>query len=205
MRLVAIEKARDHLELAKSAAEGLNLNHGIKAYEQAWSQFLSQASRFYSKLEQGSKGCTASEPWFGRKKHERKKDQLLSYIHHARDSDEHGLDYITRTRARSGSIKFPEAQEVTVSMMMRVNEDGSMDIKNPTVKTPTGEYDQMMLEDPRVELMTVHDRRFHDKFDPPEMHLGRPIVGRSPPEIAKLAIAYLEKVLGEASELPEHA
>jgi hypothetical protein len=203
MRSVAIEKASEHLELAKAAAARLNFDNGVRPYIHAWSQFLSESSRFYSKLEQGQKGCSKSEPWFGLKKYERRKDPLLAYIHHARDKDEHGLDYITRTTAKSATLSFPPAQEVRTSMMMRVNSDGTMDVKDVKVTTPTGEYDQMMLENPRIELMTVRERG--RVYDPPEMHLGKPIVDRSPAGIAKLALLYLEKCLNEASKLPEHA
>src|SRR5438045_1159874 len=95
MKTTAIDKAHEHLELARAAAENLHAENGFKPYQQAWSLFLSQVSRFYSKMEQGSKGCGKSEGWFGRKKHERRSDPLLSYIHHARDADEHGLECVT--------------------------------------------------------------------------------------------------------------
>jgi hypothetical protein len=156
-------------------------------------------------MEQGAKGCNKSEPWFGRRKRERKVDQLLSYLHHARDSDEHGLEDVSRIRAKGASLKFPEAQEVRASFMMRLNEDGSMDIRNPTVTTPQGTFNQVELEDPHFELVTVKDERFGDKFDPPLMHLGRPIVGREPKVLADLTIRYLEEFLAAAEKLPTHA
>jgi len=66
MKEIALAKSCEHLNLAKAAAEGLSLRNGFKLYEQAWSQFLSQVGRYYSKLEQGAKGCKESESWFGR-------------------------------------------------------------------------------------------------------------------------------------------
>lgn len=203
MKAVALAKARQHLDQAKEAAAKLTLDNGFKPYEQAWSDFLSQASRFYSKLEQGSKGCGKTEGWFGRKKHERRKDQLLSYIHHARDSDEHGIDHITRQRADGRSIKFPEATEVTTRMWMKRNADGTLDVRDVSVVTPDGKFEREELVNPRVELVTVHDRRYGDSFDPPIMHLDRPIVDKSPSHLAEMAIRYFEGMLDEASKLPQ--
>jgi hypothetical protein len=201
MNLIAFEKALEHLELAKVAASKLTLDSGVKAYELAWRDFLAEASRIYSKLESGSKGNSKSEPWFAKKKHDRKKDPLLQYIHQARDAAEHGFHYVTRTRARGGTISFPKTQEVSVSMHVKMNEDGTMDIRNPTVKTPEGEFNQMLLEEPRVELVKVLNRGRW--YDPPEMHLGKPIVGRTPASIAALAIGYLGGLLGDAGKLPK--
>jgi hypothetical protein len=204
MKTIALEKAREHLRLAREAADKLTPANGFRSYSEAWSQFLAQVSRFYSKMEQGAKGCNKSEPWFGRRKRERKTDQLLSYLHHARDSDEHGLEDVCRIRVKGASLKFPQTQEVRASIMMRMNEDGTMDIRNPSVTTPDGTFDQVELEDPRFVLVTVRDDRFGDKFDPPVMHLGHPIVGREPPILASLALRYLDEFLADAETLPTH-
>jgi hypothetical protein len=45
---------------------------------------------------------------YGRAKHERRNDPLLSYIHHARNADEHGIKDITRVAKGEGKIRFHE-------------------------------------------------------------------------------------------------
>jgi hypothetical protein len=65
------------------------------------SDFLIAANRIFSKLEQGSKTNGQSKAWFGRKRHERRTNPLLRYIHHARNADEHGLAKVT-DRTASG-------------------------------------------------------------------------------------------------------
>lgn len=202
MKSVALHKAKEHLKLAKEAATKLTLEDGFKPYERAWTEFLAQVSRLYSKMEQGSKGCGKSEAWFGRKKHDRKKDPLLSYLHHARDCEEHGIDYGTALRADETTIKFPQTAEVSFRALVKVNEDGSVDMRDATVVTPDGEFSHAEHVNPRVELVTVKDDRFHDSFDPPNEHLGKPLEDVSPPTVAALAISYLERLLEEASELP---
>ena len=204
MKPVALIKAREHLDLAKAAAERLNLENGFKAYEQAWSDFLSQASRFYSKMEQGCKGCNKSEPWFGNKKHERRTDALMSYLHHARDSDEHGLERIAEKTGERLNVHMKKgATDVHAKFEMMLDSNGKIHIRNPETSTPQS-IDRFEMVNPRTELVTVRDHRFGDKFNPPEMHLDRPIVDKTPLGLAKIAIRYLESALNEASTLPKH-
>lgn len=77
MKRIALDKAAGHLELAKEAVHQMAGATNFKTYEMAWQDFLSQASRFYSKLEQGSKGCKKSEPWFGGKNTSAKKTRCF--------------------------------------------------------------------------------------------------------------------------------
>jgi len=203
MRTIAIQKARDHLDLARQAVSGMDITLGFKTYEQAWSQFLTQVSRFYSKLEQGSKGCGKSVGWYGRIKHQRRKDPLLSYLHHARDSDEHSIEDIVRRRASGASIKFPSAKEVRFSANIRMNSDGTMEVQNQSIETPDGRFTDVEVENPRIQLVTVRDDRFGDKFDPPKEHMGAGIIDTSPLGIANIALEYLEATLQEALELPQ--
>jgi hypothetical protein len=199
---VAVAKARQHLQAAAEAAEQLDIANGYGRFEQAWSDVLSQLSRCYSKLEQGAKGCSTSEPWFGRKKQERKVDPLLAYIHHARNSDEHGLDYITQRAADSASLHFPPTNEVNVSFEMMVDDKGAMHVRNPQVKSPNGGVNRVEIVNPRVELVSVRDRGVI--YDPPIMHAGKPIVNASPQSIAKLAVRHSEALIEEAAKLPQH-
>lgn len=202
MKPVAIEKASDHLEAARQSANALKLDDGFKSFERAWSDFVSQANRVYAKLEQGAKGCRKSEPWFGRCKSDRKKDALLSYLHHARNSDEHGLDYITQRAADAMTLGFPATTEATVGFEMMLDENGRVHIRNPTVKSPKGGINSVEIQNPRVELAPVTDRG--KTYAPPTMHVDRPIVDKSPSGIATLAIRYLENMLDEACKLPKH-
>lgn len=202
MKKIAIEKASEHLELARATIDRLSLAYGPKAYSQAWSDFLSQTSRFYGKLEQGAKGCKTSEPWFGRMKAERKRDPLLAYIHHARNSDEHGLDYVVAETGSSLIGNMAEgATEFHMAAEVMVDATGKLHVRNPQTKSPDA-FTSVRLTEPRMELATVKDRG--NKFEPPEVHLGRPIVFNSPPAVAKLAVDYLAFMLIEVAKLPEH-
>jgi len=204
MKRVALQKAAEHLDLAKSAIQRMSEAKSFKAYEQGWVEFLAQASRFYSKLEQGAKGCDKSTPWFGKKKHERRKDSLLSYIHHARDCEEHTIDYTASITADMLQGQLPEQGEFKMSCTFMLDKNGKQHFRNIKATGPDGEDLPVELVNPQLALTTVYDRRFGDHFDPPTIHLTRPIVDTTPRGIANLAIQYLEEMLKEAGKLPQH-
>ena len=92
MKKQAVEQARGQLEAAKAAVEGLRHSGNFEEFSTAWSAFLHNANRIYTKLEAGSKLNAKSRQWFGQMKRERKANSLLQYIRQARNSDEHGLE-----------------------------------------------------------------------------------------------------------------
>jgi hypothetical protein len=63
----------------------------------AWIDFLYAFNGVYQKLQKGSLLNGKSKAWFGRIKHMRDSDELLSYLHQARNAEEHGLEAITKT------------------------------------------------------------------------------------------------------------
>lgn len=202
MKSVAIEKAEGHLEVAREALDRLRIEGGYKSYERAWSVIIAELSRFYSKLEQGAKGCNLSEPWFGQVKRARKTDPLMAYLHHARNSEEHGLEYITQRGADGLSLRFPATNEVKVGFEMMIDDAGVMHVRNPTVQSPNGGIESVEIVNPRVDLVQVWDRGI--AYQPPQNHKTRPIVDCSPLGCARLAIRCLESTLAEARNLPAH-
>jgi len=71
----AITQSTQRIQKARSALDRLNRAK----------TFLEMQSA------QGAKGYGRSEAWFGRKKKERRDDDLLKYMWQARNSDEHGI------------------------------------------------------------------------------------------------------------------
>ena len=69
---------------------------------------------------------------------------------------------------------------------------------------PSGEEVPYELVNPKLALLKVHDRRYGDSFDPPAVHLARPIVDTTPRGVARLALTYMEDMLAEAGGLPGH-
>jgi hypothetical protein len=88
----AISAAQAEIARARRAILLLEKPKNFSEAASAWFEFLLAANRIYSKLERGAKGNGRSMAWFGRMKHARKNDELLSYLHHARNAEEHGLE-----------------------------------------------------------------------------------------------------------------
>jgi hypothetical protein len=194
MKKIAVEQARSRFEKAQSAILAMEQSKDFSAAETAWSDFLLATSAVYSKLEQGAKGSGSSEGWFGRKKHDRRTDPLLSYIHHARNADEHGIEPVTERK--EGSLKIGGGGAYRF--------DGTVGEQTDlTVTHLAGPPPIVKIELPHVKLVTVKDSRYGDNFDPPTKHLGEEVRDQSPLNVAKLALSYLESLLAEAAELTE--
>ncbi len=204
MKKIAVEKATAHLAKARRALAALERAKRFDVFEEAWGDFLTEYGRFLSKLQTGSKVNPQSRQWYGALKRQCRDDPLMAYLFQARNAAEHGLGDVARLAADAGRMRFPASKEVTLSMSMRINEDGSMDVKNPKVVTEHGEFTGVELWNARAELVTVYDDRFpQDRWDPPQMHGGRPIVDRSPAGLAKMALIFMDVILADAAKLPE--
>jgi hypothetical protein len=194
----AITQAEIRFQKAQEASSKLQEVTAFADAESAWSDFLSAASTIYSKLEQGAKTSGKSAAWFGRKKKDRKDDPLLSYIHHARNSDEHGIENIT---SRHQSYKMPDNNPIGLLEII-VPEGKSVD--DIALIAPDGTRHPVQV--PRhnfIRMQTVTDSRYGDDFPVPETHLGKPleIDQITPSAISILALSYLKDLIAEATDL----
>jgi hypothetical protein len=163
----AVEQAKLRFIKAQKALAAFKAATNFADAEEAWTDFLIAASAIYSKLEQGAKGHPKSEPWYGRKKKERKDDPLLRYIHHARNSNEHGIERVVGVTPpnRDGygrHLKFNE--RVPIKFEGRDPKTGEV--------LGTGEG---VFAGPTLKPIAVYDRKHGDHFVPPETHMGKDI------------------------------
>lgn len=189
MEKSAVDAARVSLGKAKSSVEAIRSAKQYPEFEAAWSDFLLAAGRIYSKLEQGAKNSGKSKAWFGRQKHARRTDTLLSYIHHARNADEHGIERVTQMQP--GSIGIGSTGSTLIKRMVI---DGNM-VMADTVGDPL----RVTVTPNSVRLVPVMDHG--DRYEPPVSHLGSPINKPSPLAVAELAVSYLETLTDEAAKL----
>ncbi len=163
----AVEQAKGRLQRAERALERLKAAANYDEAEESWSDFLLAAATIYSKLEQGSKSKGTSSGWFGRKKKERKDDPLLRFLHHARNSDEHGIERVAerggnKTDFLTGeSLKFNERR---AKRILEVLDGKTGKIRHTNVK--------VYLYGPSLMMTRVYDRRFGDHCDPPNRAHG---------------------------------
>jgi hypothetical protein len=203
MDKAAVDAARACLERARDDLGGMRNADSFAKLEKAWSDFLVMANRVYAKLEQGAKVNGTSRGWFGRKKHERRKDPLLSYIKNARDVDEHGLQRITEQAAGRIGVNFPAG---TVVKRGFVKNTGSGIEMGFTFEDPnTAVAVHVVPSSVKLVKVTNHG----DLYQPPETHMGRPVprihpvAHPNPVAVATLAIAHLSGLIAEAESLAQ--
>lgn len=175
-------------ERAQSAREDMGEDYHPREFSKFWPDFLS-AHKIYSKLEQGAKSSSHSGAWFGAKRHERRNDPLLSYVHHARNVDEHGLANIAAPGLKFGEPQFERVANIGPSS------------NGITVWGETVPLFPIFADAGQGLLHTVTDRGV--AYRPPQEHLGAVIPAPTPMAVADLALAYLEDMVREAAQLPE--
>jgi hypothetical protein len=191
----AVEQAKQRAIKAQKALAAFKAATTFAEAEEAWTDFLIAASAVYSKLEQGAKGHPKSEPWYGKKKKERRDDPLLRYIHHARNSNEHGIERVVGTTppnydGTGKPLKFNERYPVKFK------------VHDPVTKQQIGDEMEGVFAGPTLKPIRVYDRKHGDYFDPPEMHMGAEIPYRDFVDgLGAVALCYLSSMIVEAESL----
>lgn len=195
MRKAAIEKANSRLRLVDKAIRELQTTSDFEGFRDVWSQFLTAAKGIYTVLEQGAKASPQSQTWFASKTAERKGDELLKYVFHARNDDEHGLGAIAEEQPGSLGIGKNKAG---FSNAIRINgEIGPGKVLNVT--SMDGKPILVEHRPRRPMLLPVRDRGVI--YPLPKVHLGDEVDGAAPVPVAMCMAAYLQAMVAEASSL----
>ena len=188
MRKIAIVQTRGKLALVQAAVEALDKPASERAAYQSWIDFLHAVTQFYSKLEQGAKSSAKSIGWFGQKKHERRTDNLLKYLLHARNADEHGLDPLMQLTAPILRME-PEGYNVPSDRIGKELAIRGLPGRTLVTTLPTS-----------TQLVDVKDRSGHI-IPWPTNHKGQVFEINTVPAIARLALETLQGILQEAEKL----
>jgi hypothetical protein len=195
----SIRQSVARLQKARGALTRLEAATTLDDSESAWADLLLSGNAIYSKLEQGSKANGKASAWFGRAKKARKDDPLLSYMHHARNSEEHGIEDITK-RMEAGqatiTIREPFDPSKLAGLQLNIDTDG----RGRVLVSSSNEdvVSTQMYERASIALVRVKDPRFNDHFDPPYEHLGVKLPDQSPLTIATLFVAHLACLIDDA-------
>lgn len=202
----AVEQAKERLEVAEDALTKLReatVADSFRDIRIQWTNFLLSASAIYSKLEQGAKSSGKSAAWFGRMKKLRKDDELLRYIHHARNSDYHGIVPVVREGSEVHVTippPYPTATPATLHATLSEDTD-SNDFWMEARDSRTGRKIPLEIQLRKyLAVVQVKDDKHGDVFDPPKQHLGEPIEVDEPLGVATLALDYLRTLIAEAEK-----
>ncbi len=183
----ALVQARQRFARADAAIAEFEAASNYCEAETAWTDFLLAASTIYSKLEQGAKGNGKSGAWFGRQKKARKDNQILRYLHFARNSDEHGIERVTeRSENNKNIFKFGERREAT---FYHAPDSDTGELRFKGTAWACG---------PCIDLIRARDSRFGDFCDPPQMEGSAP---KDPLALGRVAMPMIEAMLEEAEAL----
>ena len=82
-----LREAKFELRSAEKAMERMRSAPDFDGFKDAWLQYLAALRKVWIKTERGCQHVRKSfEPWQGKFKRQRKKDQLLRYLEHARNA-----------------------------------------------------------------------------------------------------------------------
>lgn len=182
MKAAAILDAKDRLEWAREAIPEMTTN--AKRFTKAWFEYLDYVDTIYDRLKNGAMGIPKSWSWYKQTYKDALNDELLCYLHHARNAERHGLEPSRGLGAPKlsrvdNSIKTPPAGQV----LLRVN---------PQIT--------FAMTPPPIRLVPVTDRQ-GKIYGIPKRHLGKKLPSMSIPDLATLALKYFEGKLMEAEQL----
>lgn len=191
MDRTALRHAWDRLRRANGAYKRLVEAHTVADAEDAWSDFLMAASGVFAKLEKGAKGHPKAAPWYGTVKHERRTDPLLSYLHHARDADHHGIVGITKRAFKGARIGAAPAGGRVYGLA--ITDQGEV-VHHP--------LNRGVAVDVAVDfvLTTVRDDLHGNTFAVPTTHLGHALPDQQPRTLAAAGLVYMDQLVRKASE-----
>ena len=185
------ERAREHVSEASAAVERLRTADGLIIIRAAWSDFLVHYHRVFTRLHQATKGGP-DKGWFDRVKHERSTDELLSYLMHARNADEHGLERVTGNTYASFVMGMPPPGQTIRNVSVVMNKNGEMEVD--WGDSPRPKFWQTTAA--KATLVPVTDRGI--TYRPPTSHLGQPLTDTSLLHVAERGLAYIEALVAAA-------
>ena len=192
MKTVALQQAEARLKRAKDALSEMEQASAFSTLDEGWSNFLVAAKLVYAKLGAGAKGDPTSEGWFARVQGEQRSDPLLRFLYQARNAEEHGLD-------RS----IEHAYDIRVVEGVRLEVDATFEPNGDVIFRNTHDTRQVVHFALKGTAKAITDRRSGQTFAPPTEHLGSPMTDPSIFGIAHAAVAHLERLVGDAQQLPQ--
>lgn len=180
MNQKVIDAARSEFNRAWDSVHALSTATDDEQIQTHWAAFLSAASRMFNKLKAGAK-ASPSKQWYDTKLRQRQDDQLLCYIWHARNVDEHGLEFVTHKQP--GFIREVPATPGEREAFERTRRDRPAAFTGHAV---------LEITQPHVRLLDVIDRGV--RYSPPPGCI-------KPYNTGMLALSKLEPILFEAEAL----
>lgn len=185
----AFSRAKDHLQSAQWQLEGMKKASNLRDLSQAWRGFLTDAQRLFLMLRKATE-VGASKAWSDTLQRTRNQDDLLKYVHHARNADDHGMERVAEEQ--SGRLGIAPG-------------DGPAHIRTVTAIPGRGVSVEYSGARPAVSwtpdavvLLPVKDRGVI--YSVPTQHLGQRLPDAKAITAAETAYEYFAKAVEEAEK-----
>lgn len=196
MKVAAIEKAEDRLSTAKENLSALEKSIDYPSSRRAWYGFLLSSNAIFSIFQQGTKKSTNCRGWFAKKTNQRQTDPLLSYLHQARNAEEHGIQSVTALDRQTAVFMMDGEPVASIDDIA----GGSGTFRHLSKHPPDlSKVTELRIYPDRARLLSIKSRDV--AFHPPSEHLGLRIEEATPIIVARLMIQYLESMIEEARQL----
>jgi hypothetical protein len=184
----AFVRAREEARKASDKIVAIRNARTLSEVADLWSSFLTHVQRSYTRLRIACRSGP-SKGWCDEVWNTRNNDDLLKYVLHARNADEHGLAPITESKR--GSIGLRPKKGNTLEVDHLTIGAGQM-VMGPKLAANA----DIVIIPAEVLLVPVRDRSV--QYDLPTKHLGKDVGPIKMIGVAEFAEAYLRGILDEA-------
>ena len=184
--------AKRELRSAEKAIERMAQAESIEDFEDEWKIYLNSIEKVWVKAERACQYMRNKfQPWQGKFASERKKDALLKYLKHARNSDQHSLAETMQKQAASSSMYIEGGPGVTYI--------DKLEIRNRQVVEYRGNKPLMIENLPdRLELLRIKDS--NKWYNPPKFHKKIKLLWPAPINVATLGLEYYQDFIKQVEE-----
>jgi hypothetical protein len=202
-----IPKCYDRMDKAKEALFRCRSATTAVEFSSYWASFLIHTGGVLNALDTGANATPQARQWYAGVKRAGRNDELVSYMHQARNSEEHGPDAATTAARPFPSIgaKNPKTGHIDWNMGTdwgsgRTGPDGSIEYDyRPPESGSTIVIGLNAGGQPA--LRPVTDHRYQKTFRPPTSHLGKPLEDSHPLRVGDLYLIYLESLVKQAETM----
>lgn len=182
-----LKPARMELVTAVEAVKSMKAAKSMDEFESEWRQYLNAIEKLWQKTERCCQHVrSAFQPWQGRYHSLRRKDMLLRYLKQARDADNHSIQDVAVIKPGSRGYRFINPRGGLIK---------HMEIRNGQVVHYEG--DPMVVEETPPHPVAVPVKNNGEWYNPPSIHLDKPVANHHPTLLAELGIEFYSNFLKE--------
>lgn len=182
--------AKRELKAAETAIERMAKSESIEDLEDEWKSFLNSVEKCWVKTERACQPFRNKfQPWQGKFSKERKKDPVLRYIKHARNSDQHTIQEAMQKTDASSSMYVEGGPGITHIERLTIRDGKLIEYRGNK---------PLVIENlpNRVELLRVKDGS--KWYNPPRSHKHIKLLWPAPLDVAVLGLEYYRDFVKQA-------